>query len=146
VTILDHQVIETLAFGRSAAPGGVPRLLEYLDYERLGLAEAAAGDARRVDLQAAVTVQSPIVTRWVIMQRVRRCRDTTPTQHRNMPQPSNERMRLARDRRRRGVRPVLVEVSQEAIEFLEVNGYLADRSDAAIAAAVSRFLVDSATG
>jgi hypothetical protein len=40
------------------------------------------------------------------------------------------------------VRPVLVEVSQEAIEF----GYLADRSDAAIAAAVSRFLVDSATG
>ena len=59
-----------------------------------------------------------------------------------MPQTSNERVRLTRDRRRRGVRPVLVEVSQEAIEF----GYLADRSDAAIAAAVSRFLVDSATG
>ena len=55
-------------------------------------------------------------------------------------------MRLTRDRRRRGVRPVVVEVSQEAIEFLEVNGYLADRSDAAIAAAVSHFLVDSATG
>ena len=55
-------------------------------------------------------------------------------------------MRLTRDRRRRGVRPVLIEVSQEAIEFLEVNCYLADRSDAAIAAAVSRFLVDSATG
>ena len=63
-----------------------------------------------------------------------------------MPQPSSERMRLTRDRRRRGVRPVLAEVSQEAIEFLEVNCYLADRSDAAIAAAVSRFLVDSARG
>jgi hypothetical protein len=63
-----------------------------------------------------------------------------------MHQNSSERVRLTRDRRRRGVRPVLVEVSQEAIEFLEVNGYLADRSDAAIAAAVSSFLVDSATG
>jgi hypothetical protein len=31
------------------------------------------------------------------------------------------RVRLTRDRRRRGVRPVLVEVSQEAIEFLEVT-------------------------
>ena len=50
-----------------------------------------------------------------------------------MPQTSNERARLTRDRRRRGVRPVLVEVSQDVIEFLEVNGYLADRSDAAIA-------------
>jgi hypothetical protein len=47
---------------------------------------------------------------------------------------------------RRGERPVLVEVAPEVVEFLEVNGYLADRSDAAIAAAVSRFLVDSATG
>ena len=55
-----------------------------------------------------------------------------------MPQPSSERMRLTRDRRRRGVRPVLIEVSQEAIEFLEVNCYLADRSDAAIAAAIFR--------
>jgi len=63
-----------------------------------------------------------------------------------MPQTSAERARLTRDRRRRGVRPVAVEVSQEAIEFLEVNCYLTDRSDAAIAAAVSRFLVDSATG
>jgi hypothetical protein len=63
-----------------------------------------------------------------------------------MPQTSAARARLTRDRRRRGVRPVLVEISQEAIEFLEVNGYLTDRSDAAIAAAVSRFLVDSATG
>jgi hypothetical protein len=63
-----------------------------------------------------------------------------------VPQTSNERVRLTRDRRRRGARPVVVEVSQEAIEFLEVNGYLADRSDAAIAAAISRFLVDSATG
>ena len=63
-----------------------------------------------------------------------------------MSQNSNERARLARDRRRRGVRPVLVEVSPEVVEFLEVNGYLADRSDAAIAAAVSRFLVDSASG
>jgi hypothetical protein len=53
-------------------------------------------------------------------------------------------MRLTRDRRRRGVRPVLIEVSQEAIEFLEVNCYLTDRSDTAIAAAVSRFLADSA--
>ena len=44
------------------------------------------------------------------------------------------------------MRPVPVEVSQDVIEFLEVNGYLADRSDAAIAAAVSCFLVDSATG
>ena len=61
-----------------------------------------------------------------------------------MPQTSNERARLARDRRRRGVRPVVVEVSQEAIEFLEVNCYLTDRSDTAIAAAVSRFLADSA--
>jgi hypothetical protein len=50
-----------------------------------------------------------------------------------------------RDWRRRGVRPILVEVSHEAIEFLEVSGYLADRSDAAIAAAVSRILADSAT-
>jgi hypothetical protein len=63
-----------------------------------------------------------------------------------MSQNSNERARLARDRRRRGVRPVLVEVSQEIVEFLEVNGYLPDRTDTAIAAAVSRFLVDSATG
>ena len=63
-----------------------------------------------------------------------------------MPQTSAERARLTRDRRRRGVRPVVVEVSQEAIEFLEVNCYLTDRSDAAIDAAVSRFLVDSATG
>ena len=63
-----------------------------------------------------------------------------------MSQNSNERVRLTRDRRRRGVRPVLVEVSQEMVEFLEVNGYLPDRTDAAIAAAVSRFLVDSATG
>ena len=61
-----------------------------------------------------------------------------------MPQTSNERVRLTRDRRRRGVRPVLIEVSQEAIEFLEVNCYLTDRSDTAIAAAVSRFLADSA--
>jgi hypothetical protein len=63
-----------------------------------------------------------------------------------MPQTSVERARLTRDRRRRGVRPVLVEVSQEVVEFLEVNGYLPDRTDAAIAAAVSRFLVDSASG
>jgi hypothetical protein len=63
-----------------------------------------------------------------------------------MSQNSNERARLTRDRRRRGVRPILVEVSQEIVEFLEVNGYLPDRTDAAIAAAVSRFLVDSATG
>jgi hypothetical protein len=42
--------------------------------------------------------------------------------------------------------PVLVEVWQEIVEFLEVNGYLSDRTDAAIAAAVSRFLVDSASG
>jgi hypothetical protein len=61
-----------------------------------------------------------------------------------MPQTSNERARLTRDRRRRGVRPVVVEVSQEAIEFLEVNCYLTDRSDTATAAAVSRFLADSA--
>jgi hypothetical protein len=63
-----------------------------------------------------------------------------------MSQNSNERARLARDRRRRGVRPVLVEVSPEVVEFLEVNGYLPDRTDAAIATAVSRFLVDSASG
>jgi hypothetical protein len=68
------------------------------------------------------------------------------TQHRNMTQTSTERVRLTRDRRRRGVRPVLVEVSQEAVEYLEVNGYLADRSNAAIATAVSCFLVDSASG
>ena len=61
-----------------------------------------------------------------------------------MPQTSAERARLTRDRRRRGVRPVVVEVSQEAIEFLEVNCYLTDRSDTAIAGAVSRFLADSA--
>jgi hypothetical protein len=50
---------------------------------------------------------------------------------------------LTRERRRHGVCPVRIEVFQEEIEFLEVNGYLADRSDAAIAAAVSRFLADS---
>jgi hypothetical protein len=33
-----------------------------------------------------------------------------------MPQPSSERMRLTRDRRRRCVRPVLIEVSQEAAD------------------------------
>ena len=44
------------------------------------------------------------------------------------------------------MRLVLIEVSQEAIEFLEVNCYLTDRGDAAIAAAVSRFLTNSATG
>jgi hypothetical protein len=44
-----------------------------------------------------------------------------------MPQTSAERARLTRDRRRRGVRPVLVEISPEVVEFLEVNGYLPDR-------------------
>ena len=57
-----------------------------------------------------------------------------------MPQTSVERARLTRDRRRRGVRPVLVEVSQEMVEFLEVNGYLPDRTDAAIAAAVGHWV------
>jgi hypothetical protein len=56
-----------------------------------------------------------------------------------MTQNSVERTRLTRDRRRRGVRPILVEVSQEIVEFLEVNGYLPDRSNDAIGAAVSRF-------
>jgi hypothetical protein len=41
-----------------------------------------------------------------------------------MPQTSTERARLTRDRRRRGVRLVPVEVSQEVVEFLEVNGYI----------------------
>jgi hypothetical protein len=59
--------------------------------------------------------------------------------------PAKERMRKSRDRRRLGLRPVQVLVSEQEIDFLLARHYELTRTDdRSIGCAVSAFLSDSA--
>jgi hypothetical protein len=59
--------------------------------------------------------------------------------------PAKERMRKSRARRRLGLRPVQVLVSEREIDFLLAHDYELSRKDAdSIGRAVSQFLSDSA--
>jgi hypothetical protein len=58
--------------------------------------------------------------------------------------PAKERMRKSRVRRRRGLRPVQVDVSDQEIDFLLARHYELTRTDdRSIGRAVSLFLSDS---
>lgn len=59
--------------------------------------------------------------------------------------PGRERVAKSRARRRKGLVPLLVEVSQQEIDHLNLKGYCAPREDPKVMAeAVSAFLADSA--
>ena len=59
--------------------------------------------------------------------------------------PARERVRKSRRRRRLGLRPVQVELSEQAIDFLLARKYELERSDnASIGEALSAFVSDEA--
>jgi hypothetical protein len=58
--------------------------------------------------------------------------------------PARERVRKSRKRRRLGLRPVQVELSEQAIDFLVARKYELERTDkASIGEAVSAFVSDA---
>jgi hypothetical protein len=58
--------------------------------------------------------------------------------------PGAERKRKSRERRRLGLRPVQVELSEQAIDFLLTRKYELERTDnASIGQAVSAFVSDA---